>query len=96
MAVAVVMKFPAGTTLEQYDEVVTKMGFQPRGSGAPHALFHWATATDDSITVTDVWESKQAFEEFAAKQIGPLTAEAGITGPPEMTFHEVHNYLTAG
>ena len=28
--------------------------------------------------------------------IGPITAEAGIPGPPQITFREVHNYLTAG
>lgn len=48
------------------------------------------------IEVTDVWDSKDAFEQFAAEQIGPITADVGIPGPPQITFHEVHNYLTAG
>ncbi len=95
MAVAVVLKF-AGGTIEQYDEVLAKMGLKPGGAGPPHALFHWVMATADGIQVTDVWDSKEAFEQFAAEQIGPLTAEVGIPGPPEITFHEVHNYLTAG
>lgn len=95
MAVAAVLTFPGGT-LDQYDEVVAKMGFEPGGAGAPHGLFHWVTGTDDGIQVTDVWDSKEAFEQFAAEQIGPITAEVGVPNPPEITFHEVHNYLTAG
>ncbi len=46
--------------------------------------------------MTDVWDSKEEFEQFAAEQIGPITTAAGVPGPPELTFHEVHNYLTAG
>ena len=95
MAVAVVMKFNGGT-LEQYNEVIAKMGFLSKGAGAPGGLFHWVTQTDDGLMVTDVWESREVFDEFAQNQIGPLTAEAGIPGPPDMTYYEVHNYLTSG
>ncbi len=95
MAVAMVLKFPGGT-LGQCDEVIAKMGYEPGGAGAPHGLFHWVTATDDGIQITDVWDSKEAAERFAAKRIGPVTAEVGVPGPPEITLHEVHNYLTAG
>jgi hypothetical protein len=94
MAFAVVLKFLGGT-LEQYDMLIAKMGFQPGEAGAPHSLFHWAAATDDGIQLTDVWDSRRAFEQFATEQIGPLAGEVGLPGPPEITFYEVHNYLTA-
>ena len=94
MAVAVVLDFPGGT-LEQYDEVIAKMGFTPEGPGAPGGLSHWVTKTDDGIRVTDVWRTREEFDKFAAEQIGPITAEVGIPGPPQMTFYDVHNYLTA-
>jgi hypothetical protein len=35
------------------------------------------------------------FEKFSEEKIGPLSAEVGMTTPPEVTFTEVHNYLTA-
>jgi hypothetical protein len=54
------------------------------------------TATDDGIRVTDVWESREQFEKFAEEEIGPRTQEVGIPGPPQITFHDVHNHLTAG
>jgi hypothetical protein len=95
MPVAVIMDFK-DTSLEQYDEVISKMGFSPGGAGAKGGLFHWVTQTNGGIRVTDVWESKEQYEEFAQNQIGPLTVEAGIQGPPEVSYAEVHNYLTAG
>ena len=95
MAIGVQLDFN-GATLDQYDEVVAKMGFRPGGRGAPGGLFHWVTKTGDGIRVTDVWESKEIFERFAQEQIGPLTAAVGLTSPPQITYFNVHNYLTAG
>jgi hypothetical protein len=45
------------------DQVIERMGLEPRGESAPNSLFHCHTQA------------------------------VGITNPPEMTFHEVHNYL---
>jgi hypothetical protein len=72
------------------------MGFTPGGPAAPDALFHWVTKTDTGIRVTDVWKTRDAFEAFAKEKIGPLTAQAGFEGPPQMSCYDVHNYLTAG
>ena len=40
-------------------------------------------------------QTREEFETFAEKQIGPLTAEVGFPAPPEITFHDVHNYDSA-
>jgi hypothetical protein len=95
MAVAIQMDFK-GATLDQYDEVVAKMGFSPAGAGAKGGLFHWVTKTADGIRVTDVWDSKAQFEKFAQDEIGPISAAVGVPAPPELQFFEVHNHLTAG
>ena len=95
MPVAVVMDFK-GATLEQYDQVIEKMGFEPGGEGAPGGLFHWVAVTDEGILVTDVWETAEQFQAFSEAQIGPITQEVGIPAPPQVTFHELHNHLTAG
>ncbi len=94
MPVGVQLDFK-GATLEQYDQVIEKMGFRPGGPGAPGGLFHWVTKTNDGMRVIDVWDSKEVFERFAQEKIGPITQEVGILGPPETQFFEVHNYLTA-
>ena len=95
MAVAVQLDFP-GATLEQYDQVVKKMGFTPGGSGAPGSLFHCVAKTEDGIRVTDVWESREQFEQFSREKIAPITAEVGFPGQPRLTVFNVHNYLTKG
>ena len=95
MATGVQLDFK-GTTLEQYDQVIQKMGFRRGGPGGPGALFHWVTKTADGIRVTDVWESREHFETFSQEKIGPITQEVGFPGPPDVQFFEVHNYLTAG
>jgi hypothetical protein len=95
MAVGVQLEFD-GATLEQYDEIVGKMGFEPGGRGAPGGLFHWVTRTPNGIRVTDVWETKDQFNTFAAEQIGPITQAVGVPSPPSVTFFDVHNYLTEG
>jgi hypothetical protein len=91
MAVGVVLDFPGGT-LEQYDQVIGRMGLTPGGGMPAGGLFHWVTETGDGVRVTDVWESREQFDRFAQEQIGPFTQEAGLP-QPQITYHEVHNYL---
>jgi hypothetical protein len=92
MAVAIEMRF-TGATLDQYDEVMRLMDL---GDTPPDgALFHWVAPTDDGILIVDVWETMEQFDRFAREQIGPRSQEAGITAPPEMTTHAVHNTLSA-
>jgi hypothetical protein len=93
MAVGVVMDFKGGT-LDQYHQVLDKMGLELGGPMPDGGLFHWVTTTDDGLRVTDVWESQEKFQAFADEQIGPFTQEAGLEAP-DVTFHEVHNHLTA-
>jgi hypothetical protein len=95
MAIAVVLEFK-DATLDQYDEVIEEMGFEPGGQGPLGALGHWVTGTDDGFRVTDLWARREQFDQFAAEKIGPLSQEAGLTAQPETTFYEVHNYLTPG
>jgi hypothetical protein len=95
MPVAVVMEFKGGT-LEQYDQVIERMGFEPGGPGAPGGLSHWVTATEDGIRVTDVWESSELFQQFAEEHIGPIAESVGVPAPPELAFYDVHSHLTAG
>jgi hypothetical protein len=95
MAIAVEMNFPGATT-EQYDQIRQKMGLTPNGPTPPGALFHWVAASDDGMRVVDVWETREAYDRFAQEQIGPYSAEVGITEAPESRFYEVHNHLTKG
>lgn len=94
MAVGVIIDLP-GATLDQYDEMIEKMGCVHGGMCAPDAMFHWVAATEDGIRAVDVWESREAFDRFAREQIVPLTQEVHMQEPPQMTFYEVHCTLAA-
>jgi hypothetical protein len=93
MAVAIEMNFK-GATLEQYDQVIELMGLTS-GQAPPNAIFHWAAKTDDGLRVVDVWETREAYEQFAQEQIGPYSQQVGVPGPPEITYYEVHNVIKA-
>ncbi len=95
MPVAVEMNF-SGATIDQYDQILEKMGLTPGGAVPPGAISHWVAKTDDGIRVVDVWETKEQFERFAQEQIGPYSKEVGIEGEPATRFYDVHNYLTSG
>jgi hypothetical protein len=92
MAVAIEMNFK-GATLAQYDQVLDLMGLTPGGPIPPGAIFHWAAETADGLRVVDVWESREAYDKFAAEQIGPYSQQVGLPGPPETTYYDVYNTL---
>ncbi len=52
--------------------------------------------TGSGLRVVDVWESREQFDTFARDQIGPMSQQAGLPGPPETQFFEVHSYFTPG
>jgi len=40
--------------------------------------------------------NSQQFEKFAQEQIGPHTQAAGFPSPPELTFYDLHSYMSEG
>ncbi|MFC4032411.1 hypothetical protein ACFO3J_13070 [Streptomyces polygonati] len=94
MPIAAVMTFK-GATLEQYDQALADMGFSAGGAAAPGELFHFATAIDGGIQITEIWESPDQFEAFSRDVVGPAAGKAGITELPEVSVLPVHNHLSA-
>jgi hypothetical protein len=97
MAIAVELSFHGqGATIDNYFTAIEKMGAAPGGPHPdPHLLFHWVTVVGGGFVVTDVWQTREAFDQFAANRIGPISAEVGIPNP-QTKFIEVANFLTAG
>jgi hypothetical protein len=93
VVVAVQLDF-RGSTLDQYDQATEALGLLPGGPSSPSELFHWVAATDEGFRVVDVWESREAFEEFLETKILMVSAEVGFVHPPEIKYFEVHNYLS--
>jgi hypothetical protein len=95
MTIGVQIDFP-GATLDQYDEAIERMGLLPGGPSVRHELFHWVTKTDNGIRVVDVWDSREAYDEFAVERIRPVASEVGISETPEVQFFDVYNYFAGG
>jgi len=75
----------AGATLDQYDEVSSKLdSAKPDG-----AIFHVSGMLDDRLQVIEVWESSEHLEAYE-KQLGPAMKEANVPDPLVSQF-EVHN-----
>jgi hypothetical protein len=94
-AMAIAIDIVTTMTVEQYDEQLTLMGLKPFGTDVPGVYFHWAAVRDDGkLRIVEVWESQEQFEIYFGTSIGPALAEMGFSDMPEITFYEVHNYLT--
>ena len=97
MAVAIrVSGFPKTPGTEIYDGVEEALDL---ASDPPEGLlFHWAGEVDGNWTITDVWESRQAYDKFSDERLGPaIRSVAGEDAPdgPRPTISEfaVHNYV---
>ena len=85
---AIAVKFEAEpTTREKYEEVRSRL--EEAGNWpAPGLVFHTAYGESDVEGVFEVWESREAFEEFGSTLM-PLLDEVGINaGEPQV--RDVH------
>ncbi len=77
-------------TAAKYDELVQKL--DAAGAGSPAGrLYHVCFGDTDNLRVSDIWESREAFEKFG-ETLRPLMQDLGI-GQPEIEFFEVHNII---
>jgi hypothetical protein len=78
-------------TAAKYDETLPLI--QAAGQFPPDGLdLHVAFTADGSFRVSEVWDSKEKFEEFG-ERLMPILTENGVelAGPPEVL--EVHNVI---
>jgi hypothetical protein len=87
MAFALFLRWK-GVTREQYNSLRETLRFDispPEG-----VLLHVAAFDDTGLTVTDVWESPEAFQSFAGAKLQPAAAAAGMSGEPEVVLLPRH------
>lgn len=79
-------------TPAQYDQMIAGMDAHADDSKHP-AVSHVAAVTDEGgFLVADVWESPEAFADFAESQVGPA-GESVAMGPIEPRFAKVHKTI---
>ena len=79
-----------GFTAAKYDELIKKL--EAAGAAAPAGrLYHVCFGDPNGLNVSDIWESREAFEKFG-ETLRPLMQDLGV-GPPNIEFFEVHNII---
>jgi len=93
MAVGFILDFAEGSAA-QYDQVIDDM--QLDGRVVADGQFHVAgPGPDGGWRVVDVWDSDEAFSEFAREQIGPISQKHGFS-EPQISRFDVHNTRDTG
>lgn len=91
-ATALTITYPAGTSTADYDKVISELGFEDTHD-TEGALFHWAEDRDGQLIVHDVWESREAFDQFVTTTLAPISERTGMPGPENIEETPVYNFL---
>ncbi|MDC2951701.1 hypothetical protein [Streptomyces heilongjiangensis] len=86
----------AGVTPEQYDAVRDAAGWEEAPTAGKQ--LHVAWFDGQGLHVTDVWDSREAFEAFEAffgERLAPVIQKAGPAGAPEIVFSPLHRRFVA-
>lgn len=81
---------PTAVTTQQYDESIRRI--KEAGDWPPDGLeYHVAFGSDGNLRVSEIWDTREQWEEFG-KRLMPLLADIGIeAGEPELL--EIHNIV---
>ena len=86
----VVRHSPVGLTSDKYNEAIRRL--EEAGAGHPsERLFHVCFGEPGNLLVSEVWESKEAFNRFA-ETLMPILGDVGID-PGGIAFLDVHNSI---
>jgi hypothetical protein len=86
----VVRYHPTNLTAEKYDEShpkVEEAGFPPEGLD-----YHVAFGSGESLTVSEIWDSREQLQAWGEKLM-PVLTEFGIEFSGEPEVFEVHNLV---
>ena len=89
MAVAIrTTDFPEGVGTEMYDGVNAAMDI---ANNPPDGLiFHWAGEVDGKWTITDVWETREAYDRFRDERLFPAIEKVSGMDPAERSPADDH------
>jgi len=97
MAVAIrSTDFPEGVGTETYDGLRGELDVE--GDPPEGLIVHWAGEVDGKWTITDLWETREAYDRFVQGRLFPaiqkVTGMDPTTGPqPTISEFAVHSYV---
>ena len=87
----VVRHTPTGLTAAQYGEALRRLEEAGLGN-PPERIFHVCFGEPDNLVVSDLWESREAFDRFAEILV-PILTDIGVT-EGGLSFLDVHNTIS--
>jgi hypothetical protein len=80
-----------GLTPEEYRSVLDKMGVETHPDA--HIYLHITASIEDGFRVIEIWDSKEAFEEFLKNRLAPANEALGIKRTASITVKPLHNFF---
>ena len=93
MAICVIGENPKGSS-EVYEQVVQRIAQDGGEFPPPGAIFQVAGPAEPGWRVISVWDSREAYESFAAERLAPAWAESGVSRDDvNFTIFEAHSFV---
>jgi hypothetical protein len=80
-----------GLTPEEYRAVLDEMGVESRPAAG--IFLHLTTTTDFGYRIVEIWDSKEGFEEFLEKRLGPASKAIGLSRKTDISITPLHNFF---
>ena len=78
-----------GVTAAQYDAVKKLANWE--GNPPKGAILHLAGFSKKGLKATDIWESKEDFNQFLQSRLLPAVKQIGIQSQPKVKFIPLHS-----
>lgn len=80
-----------GLNADEYRAVLDKMGVET--NPAANIFLHITAPIDGGYRITEIWDSKEAFEEFLQKRLTRANEALGIKRNANITVMPLHNFF---
>ena len=80
-----------GLTADEYRAVLDKMGVETHP--AANIFLHLSATIEGGYRIVEIWDSKEGFEEFLQKRLGPANQALGINRKTNITITALHNFF---
>ena len=80
-----------GLTPEEYRAVLDEMGVETHPAAG--IFLHLTTPTDFGYRIVEIWDSKEGFEEFLEKRLGPASKAIGLDRQTNISITPLHNFF---